>query len=211
MGKCGVHRWHSWPHTFPMRLPVQISSLTVRYESYFAAMHLSVSCALHPPHVTLCNVLPRSALAKALQSPSAAHLGLAPLLLGTPTAAAALLEACAEAARPAVEEQLRNMAAVLQQQQQQQEQLQGGGGAAAAVGVGLDPWDVAYAQQQLLAQACPLLAKGSDLLRHITLKGVLQVRPGSRKLGVSAATARRSPFIAGIVQKPLLYPLCPYS
>ena len=116
-------------------------------------------------------------MAKALQSPSAAHLGLAPLLLGTPSAAAALLEACAEAARPAVEEQLHNMAAVLSQQQ---EQRQGGGGAAAAVGVGLDPWDVAYAQQQLLAQACPLLAKGSDLLRHITLKGVLQVRPGSR-------------------------------
>lgn len=170
-----------WPHTFPVRLPVQITSLTVRYESYFAAMHLSVSCALHPPHMTLCSVTPRSALAKALQSPSAAHLGLAPLLLGTPSAAAALLEACAEAARPAAEEQLRNMAAVLQQQQQQQEQeqLQGGGGAAVAGSAGLDPWDVAYAQQQLLAQACPLLAKGGDLLRYITLKGVLQVRPGS--------------------------------
>lgn len=166
-----------WPHTFPMRLSVQITSLTVRYVSYFAAMHLSVSCALHPPHVTLCTVTPRSALAKALQIPSAAHLGLAPLLLGTPSAAAALLEACAEAARPAAEEQLRNMATVLQQQQQHLQQ--GAGGAAAAVGAGLDPWDVAYAQQQLLAQACPLLAKGGDLLRHITLKGVLQVRPGS--------------------------------
>lgn len=128
-------------------------------------------------------------MARALQSPSAAHLGLAPLLLGTPTAAAALLEACAEAARPAVEEQLLNMATVLQQQQeqqqhqlhqqQQQEQLQGEGDAAVAGSAGLEPWDVAYAQQQLLTQACPLLAKGSDLLRHITLKGVLQVRLGA--------------------------------
>lgn len=122
-------------------------------------------------------------MAKALQSPSAAHLGLAPLLLGTPTAAAALLEACAEAARPAVNQQLRNMAAALSQQQLQQrkqERAQGEGRdedqAGRGSAAGLDPWDVAYAQQQLLAQACPALAKGGDVLQHITLERVLQVR-----------------------------------
>ena len=134
----------------------------------------------------------REQLADARGDASAAHSALSTLALRHPLSAASLLEACAAAALPAVEEQLGAMASTLAEASRVNE-----GAAAPALGPGsatepasrsgedsesasspagsyVAPWDLAYAQQLLVRQCCPLATSGPNLDR-LSLRGAMQV------------------------------------
>ena len=132
----------------------------------------------------------REQLADARGDASAAHSALSTLALRHPLSAASLLEACAAAARPAVEEQMGAMAAALREASRKDE-----GAAAPALGPGsatepssrsgeyvhsasspagsyVAPCGLAYAQQLLVRQCCPLATSGPHLDRLSLLRAM---------------------------------------
>ena len=139
----------------------------------------------------ICRCTSRDDLAKIRGKPSASHAAMSSLAIGHPLSAASMLEAVAEAVRPAAERQLGAMAAVLDGSRRieppgseldggwpsHRASTSGGNGNGPTTGLGIDggassssggngprrlePWNWAYAQQLLIDDACPLVSAGN--------------------------------------------------